>query len=83
VVCSASYETRAFGVRSAMPTRTALRLCPGAGRANRKTSRPHTAKITPFLYVRPRARLWAQTSTHLHVQDPSLFTQRSRMRSQW
>lgn len=30
VVCSASYETRAFGVRSAMPIATALRLCPAA-----------------------------------------------------
>lgn len=30
VVCSASYETRAFGVRSAMPIAQALRLCPGA-----------------------------------------------------
>ena len=30
VVCSASYETRKFGVRSAMPIATALRLCPNA-----------------------------------------------------
>ena len=30
VVTSASYETRAFGVRSGMPTSTALRLCPQA-----------------------------------------------------
>src|SRR3954464_11997417 len=30
VVTSASYETRAFGVRSGMPTATALRMCPSA-----------------------------------------------------
>src|SRR6185436_19143998 len=30
VVTSASYEARAFGVKSAMPTGQALRLCPSA-----------------------------------------------------
>ena len=30
VVCSASYEARAFGVRSGMPIACAARLCPGA-----------------------------------------------------
>ncbi|MBM4161119.1 MAG: DNA polymerase IV [Ignavibacteria bacterium] len=43
VVASASYEARAFGVRSAMPTAHALRLCPSA-----VVVRSHFAKYTTY-----------------------------------
>ena len=47
VVAAASYEARAFGVRSAMPMRTALRLCPQAVRvpANFTRYREVSSKI--------------------------------------
>jgi DNA polymerase-4 len=58
VVCSASYEARAFGVRSAMPIARALRLCPGAmcvpvpgaecGRQSRSIARI-LARFTPVV----------------------------------
>jgi len=39
VVAASSYEARAFGVRSAMPMRTALRLCPQAVRVSPRFQR--------------------------------------------
>jgi DNA polymerase-4 len=51
VVCSASYETRKFGVRSAMPIARALRLCPNAMcvPVPRKACGAKSAEIRSFL----------------------------------
>jgi DNA polymerase-4 len=51
VVCAASYEARKFGVRSAMPSRTAARLCP-AGifvRPRMEVYRAESAQIMALL----------------------------------
>ena len=39
MVAAASYEARRYGVRSAMPMRTALRLCPGLVRVSARFDR--------------------------------------------
>ncbi len=48
VVCSASYEARQFGVRSAMPIAQALRLCPEATPASLFLSVPVAKRVGPF-----------------------------------
>ncbi len=55
VVTTASYEARAFGVGSAMPAATALRLC------------PHAVVIPPdhAAYSEASRRVWARVGTHL------------------
>ena len=61
VVASASYDARAFGVRSAMPTAQALRLCPQAIvlPPRHKAYREYSARMMTILseYSPPRPRL--------------------------
>src|SRR3989337_963311 len=60
VVASASYAARPFGVRSAMPTSQALRLCPGL-----RVVRPRHA-----LYSRTSERVFSLLRDSVPVIEP-------------
>ncbi len=52
VVAAASYEARAFGIKSAMPMATALRLCPEAVRVGARHNRYAEVSRTVFEILR-------------------------------
>ena len=61
VVAAASYEARRFGIHSAMPMRTALRLCPNLVRVSICPKGPivlvvaKTNRTCPYLKTIPKA----------------------------
>jgi DNA polymerase IV len=91
VVCSASYEARKFGVRSAMPISRALRLCPNAmcvpvpGRACGQKSREIRAALERFAPVVEGASVdeWYMdlAGTEKLYSDEPLATTAARMRT--
>src|ERR1700683_27654 len=59
VVCAASYEARAFGVRSAMPARRAEGLCPGGIFVTQTYELVVAAKtITPYATKKLLGKAW-------------------------
>ena len=54
VVAAASYEARAFGVRSAMPMRDALRRCPGLLRVTPRMAHYRQVSRQVFAIFVPR-----------------------------
>lgn len=72
VVASASYEAREFGVRSAMPMRTALRLCPNAIRVGARFDRYREASrrvMGIFLDITPLVEPLSLDEAYLDVTD--------------
>ncbi len=72
VVASASYEARKYGVRSAMPMRTALRLCPQAIRVGARFERygdVSRAVMQIFRDITPLVEPLSLDEAYLDVSD--------------
>ncbi|MBN1867873.1 DNA polymerase IV [Candidatus Sumerlaeota bacterium] len=72
VVAACSYEARKFGVRSAMPMRRALRLCPKAIVIRPRIDRYRALSKEVFQYLRAQVSVVEQTSVdegYLDVSD--------------
>lgn len=73
VVCAASYEARAFGVRSAMASRTAGRLCPQGVFVRPRMERYRDESREIFQWVRTTGAVVEQVSVDEAYLDASLL----------
>ncbi len=72
VVASASYEARRFGVRSAMPMRTAIRLCPDLVRVGSRFDRYREVSrrvMAMFQEITPLVEPLSMDEAYLDVTD--------------
>ncbi|UXU76050.1 MULTISPECIES: DNA polymerase IV [unclassified Paracoccus (in: a-proteobacteria)] len=89
VVAAASYEARRFGVRSAMPSRQALRLCPDlvfvkprfdVYRAVSRQIREIFAEYTPLIEPLSLDEAYLDLTDHLHGRTATRIAQEIRAR---
>lgn len=76
VVAAASYEARKYGVRSAMPMRTALRLCPELARVSPRFDRYHELSrliMDIFLELTPLVEPLSLDEAYLDISTEALW----------